>query len=65
MATTYARAMASYGVLQAVQGYWYDGPKGIIGFDPKIEKNDIIGFFNAAEGWGKYLTNPEKWKTDQ
>lgn len=36
--------MASYGVLQAVQGYWYDGPKGIIGFDPKIEKNDIIGF---------------------
>lgn len=48
----YARAMASYGVLQAVQGYWYDGPKGIIGFDPKIEKNDIIGFFNAAEGWG-------------
>ena len=39
-------------VLQAVQGYWYDGPKGIIGFDPKIEKNDIIGFFNAAEGWG-------------
>ncbi len=48
----YARAMASYGVLQAIQGYWYDGPKGIIGFDPKIEKNNITGFFNAAEGWG-------------
>lgn len=48
----YARAMASYGVLQAVQGYWYDGPKGIIGFDPKIEKNNITGFFTAAEGWG-------------
>ena len=26
----YARAMASYGILQAVQGYWYDGPKGIM-----------------------------------
>ena len=48
----YARAMASYGVLQAIQGYWYDGPKGIMGFEPKLRKDDFIGFFNAAEGWG-------------
>ena len=48
----YARAMASYGILQAVQGYWYDGPKGIMGFDPKLRKDDFTGFFNAAEGWG-------------
>lgn len=48
----YARALASYGVLQAIQGYWYDGPNGTIGFNPGIQKNDIVGFFHAAEGWG-------------
>ena len=48
----YARAMASYGIMKAIQGYWYDGPKGIIGFAPKVEENDFTGFFTSAEGWG-------------
>jgi len=48
----YARAMASYGVLKAIQGYWYDGPKGVMGIDPKIQKDGMIGFFTSAEGWG-------------
>lgn len=48
----YARAMASYGVLRAIEGYWYDGPGGIMAFDPKIGQDSITGFFTSAEGWG-------------
>lgn len=48
----YARAMASYGVLTAVQDYWYDGPKGVMGFAPRLVKDAFCGFFTAAEGWG-------------
>ena len=48
----YARAMASYGVLHAIQGYWYDGPRGVMAFDPKIAEDGITGFFTSAEGWG-------------
>lgn len=51
----YARAMASYGVLHAVQGYWYDGPKGVMGFDPKLRPDDFVGFFTSAEGWGNIV----------
>ncbi|MDR1556023.1 MAG: hypothetical protein LBS88_03175 [Tannerellaceae bacterium] len=48
----YARAMASYGVLTAIQDYWYDGPKGIMGFAPKLMPEKFNGFFTSAEGWG-------------
>ncbi|MDR1201741.1 MAG: hypothetical protein LBL58_08965 [Tannerellaceae bacterium] len=48
----YARAMASYGVLTAIQDYWYDGPKGIMGFAPKLTPEKFSGFFTSAEGWG-------------
>ncbi|MDR1161329.1 MAG: hypothetical protein LBK45_03225 [Tannerellaceae bacterium] len=48
----YARAMASYGVLTAIQDYWYDGPKGIMGFAPKLMPDKFSGFFTSAEGWG-------------
>lgn len=48
----YARAMASYGVLTAVQDYWYDGPRGVMGFSPRLDADHFTGFFTAAEGWG-------------
>lgn len=48
----YARAMASYGVLRAIQDYWYDGPEGVMGFSPRLMADDFIGFFTSAEGWG-------------
>ena len=44
-----------YGVLHAVQGYWYDGPKGIMGFAPKLRSDDFTGFFTSAEGWGNIV----------
>jgi uncharacterized protein (DUF608 family) len=48
----YARAMASYGVLTALQGYWYDGPGGVISFSPRLAADRFKGFFTSAEGWG-------------
>jgi uncharacterized protein (DUF608 family) len=50
----YARAMASWGVYTALAGYEYDGPKGHIGFAPRITPEDFRAAFTAAEGWGTF-----------
>jgi uncharacterized protein (DUF608 family) len=57
----YARAMASWGVHTALAGYEYDGPKGRIGFAPRITPEDFRAAFTAAEGWGTFSqTRDEK-----
>jgi non-lysosomal glucosylceramidase len=48
----YARALASWGVLLALQDMQYDGPNGSLSFAPKIGKENFRSFFTAAEGWG-------------
>ncbi|MDP4129541.1 MAG: GH116 family glycosyl hydrolase, partial [Bacteroidota bacterium] len=48
----YARAMASYGVLVALEDYQFDGPGKSIGFRPKVQQDHFRGFFTSAEGWG-------------
>lgn len=50
----YARSMASYGVYVSVCGFHYHGPKGHIGFVPKISPEDFRAAFIAAEGWGTF-----------
>jgi len=50
----YARAMASWGVYTALAGYEYHGPKGHIGFAPKITPEKFSAAFTAAEGWGTF-----------
>jgi len=48
----YARGMASYGVHVALCGLEYHGPKGHLGFAPRITPERFRAAFTAAEGWG-------------
>ena len=48
----YARSLASYGLLPALEGYTYDGPAQTMSFAPKLNAEHFCGFFTAAEGWG-------------
>ena len=50
----YARSMASYGALIAISGFEYHGPKGHIGFAPRLTPENFKAPFTAAEGWGSY-----------
>ena len=50
----YARAMASWGVYTALAGYEYHGPKGHLGFAPKITPENFRAAFTTAEGWGTF-----------
>jgi len=48
----YVRAMSSWALLLASQGFIYDGPARIIGFKPRFKPENHCTFFTAAEGWG-------------
>lgn len=50
----YARAMASWGVYTALCGYEYHGPKGHLGFAPRLGPDAFAAAFTAAEGWGLF-----------
>jgi hypothetical protein len=50
----YARAMMGFGVYLAACGYEYHGPKGHLGFAPRVRPEDFRCAFTAAEGWGLY-----------
>jgi uncharacterized protein (DUF608 family) len=50
----YARAMASWGVYLALGGFHYHGPKGILGFAPRITPEDFKAAYTTAEGWVSY-----------
>jgi len=50
----YARALASWGVLIGLSGFSYDGPRGAIGFSPRITPEKFCAVFTASEGWGQF-----------
>jgi uncharacterized protein (DUF608 family) len=55
----YARALASWGVLTAISGYEYHGPKNHLGFSPRLGPEDFRSSFTAAEGWGTFSQKRE------
>ncbi|MBI5705574.1 MAG: hypothetical protein HZC36_01130 [Armatimonadetes bacterium] len=50
----YARSMASYGAFLTLCGFSYHGPRGRIGFAPKLKPEKFKAPFTASEGWGTY-----------
>jgi non-lysosomal glucosylceramidase len=48
----YSRAMASYGAFIAACGFTYNGPKGQLGFAPKVNPENFKAAFTATAGWG-------------
>jgi len=50
----YGRAMASHGTFISACGFTYHGPKGHIGFAPRIKPENFKAPFTVAEGWGTY-----------
>lgn len=46
------RAMASYGTFRTACGYTYNGPKGQLGFAPKLNPENFKAAFAATSGWG-------------
>ncbi len=50
----YARSMAAYGIFIAVCGFEYHGPKGVLGFSPKISPDNFKAPFVTAESWGSF-----------
>jgi hypothetical protein len=48
----YSRAMASYGVFQAICGFQCHGPRGHLEFAPRIARDNFRAAFTSAAGWG-------------
>ena len=46
--------MASYGVFLAACGFEYHGPRGHLGFAPRLTPDNFQAAFTTAEGWGTY-----------
>jgi non-lysosomal glucosylceramidase len=55
----YSRAMASHGAFLAIGGYEYHGPKGHLGFAPRLAPENFRTAFTAAEGWGTFAQTVE------
>jgi hypothetical protein len=55
----YARSMASYGVFLAACGYEHHGPKGHLGFAPRLTLENFKCAFTTAEGWGSFSQKAE------
>ncbi len=54
----YARALASWSVKLALDGYGYSAPEGWMRFAPRISAPEWTTFWSADSGWGRYAQAP-------
>lgn len=51
----YTRGMSSWSILLALEGYNYNGYRGEISFNPRINYDDFKGFFSTESGWRLFV----------
>ncbi|MHB9133926.1 MAG: GH116 family glycosyl-hydrolase [Armatimonadota bacterium] len=56
----YARAMASWSVKLALDGFTFSLPEGRLGFAPKVNADNYSTFWSTGTGWGQYAQQPAK-----
>lgn len=62
----YARALASWGCFTALAGYEHHGPRGHLGFAPRLTPESFESAFTAAGGWGSFFQErKEGYQTDR
>ena len=58
--SNYARSMASFAMLPILSGFTFDLPRGTIGFDPKINKDNFRCIWSLGTGWGNVVIGKSK-----
>lgn len=58
----YARAMSSWSLLIAAQGFFCDGPANSYEFDPIFSVENHKSFFSGPSGWGVFQQNFDEKK---
>lgn len=56
----YVRPMASFSFISAFSGLEFHLPKGYIGFNPIINRNNFKSFYSLGTGWGEYSMKDNK-----
>lgn len=56
----YARALASWSLLLALSGFYYDAFQKRLAFQPRWQAEPFRCFFAAGNAWGTLLFNPRK-----
>lgn len=52
--SNYARSMSSYAAVPVLAGFSFDLSRGLIGFDPQIQRDGLFrAIWSAGSGWGK------------
>jgi len=59
----YARALAIYGVFQALSGFRYCAVEHKVRIDPRLPDAKMASFFSTASGWGKFTVSRPAGRT--